>query len=73
MGRKDQLIFGEASVFEDFRRVSMREKVVGLEIFVYLDEVEVATGIFAGAARAGLAVANNITGVGDPSCFDQGA
>jgi len=69
MGRKDQLIFGEASVFEDFRRVSMREKVVGLK-FRPPRRSGGRDGIFAGAAGAGLAVADNTAGVGDPSCFD---
>src|SRR5260370_2940961 len=37
----------------------MREKAVGLEIFVHFDEVEIAARVFARAAGARLAVAND--------------
>ncbi len=44
MRGKDEAIFGQAGVLENFRRVAMGKQVVGLEIFVDFDEVEVATG-----------------------------
>jgi hypothetical protein len=44
----------------------MGEEVVGLEIFVHFDELQVATGLFACAAGAGLAVADHAAPVGDP-------
>src|SRR5713101_523303 len=37
----------------------MREKVVGLEIFIHFDEVEIAARVFARAGGAGLAVADD--------------
>src|SRR6202022_1542023 len=51
----------------------MREKIIGLEIFVDLDEVEIASGIFACSAGAGLAVANNTAAAGEGAGFGKGA
>src|SRR5258708_13084302 len=39
--------------------MAVREKAVGLEIFIHFDEVEIAARVFARAAGAGLAVAND--------------
>jgi len=44
MSGEDHAVFGQTSVLENFRRVTMRKEIVGFEIFVDLDEVEVATG-----------------------------
>jgi len=73
MSGEDDAIFGQAGVLENFGRVAMREEVIGLEIFVDLDEVEVATGIFACAAGAGLAVADDAGAAGDEAGFGEGA
>src|SRR6266478_6031553 len=62
-----------ASVIKNFGSVAMREQVVGLEIFVDLDEVEVATGIFACAAGTGLAVADDAAALGDEAGFGERA
>ncbi len=56
-------------MFENFRRVPMGEEVVGFEIFVHFDELQVAAGLFARAAGAGLAVADHAALVGDPIGF----
>src|SRR5258708_15139610 len=47
----------------------MGKKIIGLEIFVDLDEVEIATGIFAGAASSGLAIADHTAAAGDEAGF----
>ncbi len=73
MGGEDDAIFGQASVLENFGSVAMREEIVGLEIFVDLDKVEVATGILACAAGAGLAVADDAGAAGDEAGFGEGA
>src|SRR5258708_34222711 len=39
--------------------MAVREKAVGLEIFIHFDEVEIAARVFARAAGARLAVAND--------------
>ncbi len=49
----------ETGVFQNFRGVAVREKAVGFEIFIYFDEVEIAARIFARAAGARLAIAND--------------
>src|SRR6266404_7141181 len=59
MRGEDDAIFGQAGVLEYFRRVAVGKKIIGLEIFVDFDEVEIATGIFAGAASSGLAIADH--------------
>src|SRR6266851_3010173 len=59
MRGENHAVFGQAGVLENFRGVAMREKVIGLEIFVDFNEMEVATGIFAGATGSGLAIAHN--------------
>jgi len=43
----------------------MGKEIVGFEIFVYFDEVEVAAGIFAGAAGSGLAITDYAAAFGD--------
>src|SRR5258708_8351517 len=69
MRGEDDAIFRPARAFEDFPRVSMGKKIIGLEIFVDLDEVEIATGIFAGAASSGLAIADHTAAAGDEAGF----
>jgi hypothetical protein len=39
----------------------MREEIVGTEIFIHLDKLKVAAGVFASAAGAGFAIANHAT------------
>ena len=56
---ENHAVFRQAGVLENFRRVAMREQVVGLEVFVDFDELEVATGVFAGTAGAGFAIAHD--------------
>src|SRR5258708_3947697 len=73
MRGEDDAIFWQARVFEDFRRVAMGKKIIGLEIFVDLDEVEIATGIFAGAASSGLAIADHTAAAGDEAGFGERA
>src|SRR5258707_500534 len=46
-------------MLEDFRGVAVGEKAVGFEIFTPFDEVETPARVFARAAGAGLAVADN--------------
>src|SRR5712691_6922496 len=50
-------------MFENFRRVAVREKIVGPEIFIHFGELEIAPRVFACSRGAGLAIANN-AGVG---------
>src|SRR5713101_3749957 len=73
MSGKHETIFGQTSVVKNFGSVAMREQVVGLEIFVDLDEVKVATGIFACAAGTGLAVADDAAALGDEAGFGERA
>src|SRR3982074_27945 len=40
--RENNLRFAQTGMLENFRRVAVREKVVGLEIFIDFDEVEIA-------------------------------
>jgi len=55
--------------FENFRRVPVREKAVGLEILIHFDEVQIAARVFASAAGAGLAIANDTApGASRPAC-----
>src|SRR5580692_8547998 len=46
-------------MFENLRRVAMREEIIGFEIFVDFDELEVAAWISACAADAGFAIADD--------------
>src|SRR5262249_3447677 len=66
MGGENELRLGNASVLEDFGRVTVREKIVGLEILVELDEVKVAARFFAGSAGARLTVADHGAGGRNP-------
>ena len=65
MRGENHAVFGQAGVLENFRSMTMGEQVVGLEIFVDFDEVEVATRIFAGATGSGLAIAHDAAGAGE--------
>src|ERR1700688_79005 len=58
--RENELRFGEAGMFENFRCVAMREEIIGFEIFVDFDELEVTAWIFACAAGARFAIANDV-------------
>src|SRR5580693_4591332 len=69
--RKNELRFGEAGVLENFRRVAVREKIVGLEILVHFNELQIATWIFACAAGARLAVADDALVRGDETGFSE--
>ena len=60
MRRENELRFGNAGVFQNFRGVAMREEVVGAEVLVDFDEVQVAARIFAGTGGAGLAIADYV-------------
>jgi hypothetical protein len=70
---KNELRFWEAGVFENLRRMAMRKKIVGFEIFVDFDELQVATGIFAGATGARLAIADNVLVRSDKAGFNERA
>src|SRR5579862_5843942 len=72
MRGEDEAVLRQAGMFENFRGVAMREKIVSLEIFIDLDEVEVATRIFAGAAGAGFAIAYYGAGRGDETGIGEG-
>src|SRR4029077_11933535 len=72
MGGKNEAIFGQAGVLENFRGMAMRKKIVSLEIFVDFDEVKVTTGIFAGAADTRLAI-TDYAAVSDQTGFGEGA
>ena len=68
---KTKLLFGRPRVVENFRRVPMREEVIGLEIFVQLDKMQIAPQFFARPARARLAVANHAAAFGNPAGLVQ--
>src|SRR5882762_2904163 len=72
MSGKDDLIFGQTGVLEDLRSMSVSEKPIGLEILVDFNEMEIAARILAGAARAGLTIADNAGVRGDPTGFREG-
>ena len=57
---KNELRIAKTGVFKDLGRVAMRKKIVGFEIFVNFDEVQIAAGIFACAAGAGFAIADDV-------------
>src|SRR4029077_14883467 len=71
MRGENHAVFGQTSVFENFRSMAMGKQVIGFKIFVDFDEVEVATGIFASATGAGLAIADDAGGVGDEACIGE--
>src|SRR5256714_3010291 len=68
---ENNLRLRQTSVLENFRRVTMVEETVSLEIFIHFDEVQVTARIFAGAAGAGLAVANDAGAGSKPACLSQ--
>src|SRR5882762_902650 len=59
-------------MLEDLRSMSVSEKPIGLEILVDFNEMEIAARILAGAARAGLTIADNAGVRGDPTGFREG-
>ena len=71
MRRKHDLILGETGMLEDLRSMPVREQPIGLEILIDFDEMEIAASILAGAARAGLAIADNAGVRGDPTGFRE--
>jgi len=71
MCREDHTIFAKTGVIENLRRVAMRKEVVGLEIFVQLDEMQVAARLFAGTAGAGLAIADDVAPRSDDLGFGE--
>src|SRR6266567_2052067 len=71
VGRKNHFLLRQARVVENFRRMAVREEAIGLEILIHLDKVEIAAGVFAGAAGAGFAVANDAGVRSDPSCLSE--
>jgi len=73
MRRKHDLVFRETGMLEDLGRMPVREQPIGLEILVDFDEMQIAARILAGAARAGLAIANNAGVRGDPTGFRERA
>src|SRR5882724_3801366 len=66
MSAERELRFGNAGVLENLRGVPMRKEIVGFEVFVNFDEMEVATGILAGTAGSGFAIANDAAARSDP-------
>src|SRR6184192_1308175 len=62
MGREDELRFGQAGVVENFGCMAMRKKIVSLEIFVKLGELEILAQLFAGSSGAGFAVGDDLRG-----------
>src|SRR5919108_168991 len=58
-------------MLEDFRRMAVSEKAVGLEILIHFHKVEVAPRILTCSAGAGLAVANNRRIRGDPARISE--
>src|SRR5208282_5376008 len=73
MRRENELRFGEAGVLENFGRVAVREKIVGFEIFVDFDELQIAPGIFACAAGTGFAIADDVLVWSDKTGFGERA
>jgi len=67
------LRLAQTRVFENFRRMAVREKVVRLEIFIHFDEVEIAARIFARAAGAGFAIANDAGARSKQDCLRKWA
>src|SRR5271170_6645024 len=57
-----EILRSKIEMLGNFRRVAMREEVIGPEILVHLDEMRVALRIFARASNAGLAVAHDAAG-----------
>src|SRR5713226_2397149 len=59
MRRENNLRLAQTGVFENLWRVTVSEKSVSLEIFIHFDEVEITARVFARAAGARLAIAND--------------
>src|SRR5208283_2546522 len=59
MRGENQLRFGNARMFKNFRSVAVREQVIGAKVLVDFDEVQIATGLSACAACAGFAIADD--------------
>src|ERR1700687_1272050 len=71
MSRENHLRLAQAGVLENFWCVAVREEAVGLEIFIDLNEVEIAPQAFARSARTGLAVADDAREGGNPACCGE--
>src|SRR5271166_5124138 len=54
MRGENNLRLAQTRMLENFRSVTMGEEIVSLEIFIHLDEVEIAARIFSSATGAGL-------------------
>src|SRR2546429_605845 len=70
MRRKDELRFGQAGVVENFGRMAMRKKIVSLEIFIELGELEILAQFFAGSSGAGLAIRDDLRGGVEQACIN---
>src|SRR5580658_4074395 len=73
MSRKNELRFAEPGVFQDFRGMAMREKIVGFEVFVDFDELQISPWIFACATCSGLAIADDVLAVRDETSIGKRA
>ncbi len=73
MSGKDHAIFRETGVIENFRGVAMREQVVGFEIFIDFNEMEVAAKFFTCARGTGFAITDHLAAFGDPVGFRERA
>ncbi len=51
--------------------MAVREKIVGFEVFVDFDELQIAAGIFTCAACAGFAVADDVLVRRDETAFGE--
>src|SRR5216684_3435608 len=58
-------------MLEDFRRMAVRKKIVGLEILIEFREMEIAPRLLARSRRPGLAVANDAMFRGDPAGVNE--
>ena len=59
MRRENKIFRCQAKMLGNFRRVAVREQVVGAEIFVHFDEMCFALRLFARAAHARFAIAHD--------------
>jgi hypothetical protein len=60
-------------MLKNLRSVPMRKEPIGLEILIDFHEMEIAARFFTGAARAGLAIANNAGVRGESTGFRERA
>ena len=60
-------------MLQNFWRVPVRKKIVGFEILVYLDELQIATQFLPRPAGARFAIANHAAPCRDPTGIGQRA